>query len=168
MQFGVAFRQGADTFQEKHGIPKAEAEKFIKWWWATYTGVAEWEKNVEREVHNPGFLVSPFGRKRRFHLITAENKQESYRQAINFYPQSTASDLTLTSGMELSRQVDSTRAAIVLLVHDSILADVEEAYVDEYTKLCLDIMASRAKDALGWQIPFVAESGVGDSWGDAH
>lgn len=168
MQFGVAFRQTADTFQEKHGIPREEAAKFIDWWWATYTGVKEWEKGIENEVRTKGVLCSPFGRKRRFHLLTRENLQESYRQAINFYPQSTASDLTLLSGIELSKHIDGKRANIILLVHDSILGDVDDDYVDEYKDLCLDIMASRPKETLGWTIPFTAEAGVGPTWAAAR
>ena len=168
MQFGVAFRQTADTFQEKHGIPKGEASKFIDWWWQTYTGVKEWEVEVENEVRTKGVLVSPFGRKRRFHLLTRENLAESYRQAINFYPQSTASDLTLLSGIRLWKEIDGKRANIILLVHDSILGDVDENYVDEYTSVCLDIMATRPKETIGWDIPFLAEAGVGDTWATAR
>ena len=68
------------------------------------------------KAHKP--LVSPFGRKRRFHLLTRENIQAAYREGINFYPQSTASDLTLCSAITLSNQVDRSRASIGILVHD--------------------------------------------------
>jgi DNA polymerase-1 len=167
MNFGVAFLQGPDTFQEKHEIPKEEAAKFIAWWWQTFTGVAAWEESVKDEIKTKGVLASPFGRKRRFHLLTRENLQESFRQGINFYPQSTASDLTLTSGMRVANEVDEQRAGIILLVHDSIVADVEEDYVDEYTKIAMQVMADQPSTALGWSIPFTADASVGDTWGSA-
>lgn len=167
MNFGVAFRQSAHTFQEKHGIPQTEAQRFIDWWWRNFSGVQKWEKAVERQVHDVGYLVSPFERRRRFHLLTKENIQGTYREAINFFPQSTASDLTLTAGIYTARAIDPTRARIVLLVHDSIIAEVQDDYIDTYCEICKSIMESRAKKELGWTLPFVADIGVGQTWAEA-
>jgi DNA polymerase-1 len=167
VNFGVFYKQGADTFQEKHGIPQDKAQEYIDWVWQTFTGVAEWEAEVEREVKAKGVLVSPFGRKRRFHLLTRENLQEALRQGINFYPQSTASDLTLCSAITLSGEIDPSLAAITILVHDSIVGDVVESYVDEYSTICEQVMSSVAYNELGWTLPFHAELSVGENWGQA-
>jgi DNA polymerase-1 len=167
MDFGVAFRQSAHTFQEKHGIPQGEGQRFIDWWWENFKGVAEWERRIERQVHDIGHLESPFVRRRRFHLLTKENVEASYREAINFLPQSTASDLTLTSAIYLSREMDNTRAAILLLVHDSVVSECDEDYVDDFTLLCRRIMESRAKEELGWDLPFTVDIGVGHTWAEA-
>lgn len=168
VNFGVFYQQSAETFQEKHGIPKEQAEPYIKWVWETFTGVAEWEREVEREVRTKGTLVSPFGRKRRFHLLTPENKYACFREGINFYPQSTASDITLASAITLFfDEVDSNRAAICLLVHDSVISDVDEDYVDEYQVICKQVMEATAFNELGWTLPFEVEIGVGPDWGSA-
>lgn len=167
MNFGVAYRQTAETFQEKHGIPKEEAARFVTWWWEQFSGVAEWERQIEIDIRTKGVLISPFGRKKRFYLLTRENINGSYREGINFYPQSAAADLTLASCIEISRNVDLRRAALCLTVYDSILADVEEDYIETYRGIAKQIMESRAKDELGWTLPFLADSGVGPTWGDA-
>ncbi len=167
VNFGVFYLQGADTFQEKHGIPKHVGQEYIDWIWKTFAGVKEWEDEVEREVRNKRVLVSPFGRKRRFHLLTRENVQAAIREGVNFLPQSTASDLTLCAGITLDSELDWTRASVGILVHDSIVADVEESYVDEYSTICLQVMSSTAHDELGWTLPFRAEIGVGPDWGSA-
>jgi DNA polymerase-1 len=167
VNFGVFYLQSADTFQEKHGIPKEQAQPYINWIWQTFKGVAEWENNVKREIHAKGFLQSPFGRKRRFHLLVPQNQQAAYREGINFYPQSTASDLTLCAGIRLASNIDRNRASIGILVHDSIVADVEESYVDEYSTIVQQIMSTVAYDELGWTLPFKAEIGVGDTWASA-
>lgn len=168
VNFGVFYLQGADTFQEKHGIPKHLAQPYIDWVWRTFTGVAAWEEDVKRQVKSGTPLVSPFGRKRRFHLLTRENIQAAYREGINFYPQSTASDLTLCAAILLSAEIDRSRAAIGILVHDSIVADVEESYVDEYSTIVEQIMAGIAKNELGWTLPFKAEVTVGPTWGQVE
>jgi DNA polymerase-1 len=167
VNFGVFYQQSAETFQEKHGIPVDQARPYIKWIWETFNGVAEWEEEVKREIHRKGYLQSPFGRKRRFHLLVPQNQQAAYREGINFYPQSTASDLTLCAGIRLAPNIDGTRASIGILVHDSIVADVEESYVDEYSTIVQQIMASVAWDELQWTLPFKAEVGIGPDWGSA-
>jgi DNA polymerase-1 len=166
VNFGVFYRQGADTFQQKHGIDAVRAQAYIDWVWTTFTGVGEWELGIEQEIRKRGVLVSPFGRKRRFHLLTRENVQAAFREGINFYPQSCASDLTLCSAIGVEAQTDRSRCAIINLVHDSIVAEVEDSYVDEYKTICKQIMESSAKDELGWTLPFIADITSGPTWGD--
>lgn len=167
MDFGVFYRQTAATFQEKHGIPEKEAQKFIDWIWSTFLGVKAWEEGIETQIRTKGVLVSPFGRRRRFYLLTRENIQAAFREGINWYPQSTASDITLRSAIRMSTEIDRSRAALILSVHDSILGDVVESYVDEYKVICKQVMESTPKDILGWEIPFVVDIGVGPTWGEA-
>lgn len=167
VNFGAFYRQSAETFMEKHGIPVEQARPYIAWLWETFKDVHKWEVEVEREIRTKGHLVSPFGRKRRFHLLTRENLQACYREGINFYPQSTASDLTLCGAITLAEQVDTTRARFCILVHDSIVADVVESYVDEYKLICKQVMESTAEVELGWTMPFKVEIGVGPNWGEA-
>ena len=166
MDFGVAYRITAKTFKQHHGIPIAEGQKFIDWWWGRFSGVARWEKDVEKLVH-ANAVLSPFGRKKRFYLITDINKMALYREAINFYPQSTASDITLLAGVTIHNRIDRDKAKINLLVHDSIMADVDVDYVDEYEAICKEVMESIAKIRLMWDLPFVADIGHGLTWGDA-
>ena len=167
VNFGVFYGQTAETFQEKHGIPLHLARPYIDWVWKTFKGVEEWENDVRRELKGKGVLTSPFGRKRRFHLLTRSNIEAAYREGINFYPQSTASDLTLCAGITLGTEIDSNRARIGILVHDSIVADVDESYVDEYSRIVGQVMARVAHDELGWTLPFKAEVGIGPDWGSA-
>lgn len=166
--FGMFYRQSAATFQEKHGIPEAEAQRYINWAKQEFKRVWEWESEIEEEIRKAGVLVSPFGRKRRFHLLTPENIQAVFREGINFYPQTTASDFTLRSVILLSREIDWNLASIVLTVHDSILGDVSEGYVEEFQTICKEVMESRPKDELGWTIPFKVDIHSGPTWGEVE
>jgi len=166
MDFGVAYRISAKTFKQHHNIPIKEGQKFIDWWWGRFAGVARWEKGVEKEVH-ANIVRSPFGRKRRFYLITDDNKEALYREAINFYPQSTASDITLLAGVIIHNLIDRDKAAIVLLVHDSIMADVDDDYVDEFMAISRGVMESIAKERLSWDLPFTVDIGYGETWAAA-
>ena len=164
MNFGMFYRQSAATFLQKHGIAEDLAQKYIDWAHTEFPTVWEWETEVEKEVHKNA-VTNPFGRRRRFYLITRENKQACYREAINFYPQSTASDFTLLSLIQIAESVDLEKCNLVLTVHDSILADVVDNYVDDYSTICKQVMESRPKEELGWDIPFLVDIGVGPNWG---
>lgn len=164
MNFGMFYRQSAATFQEKHGIAEELAEQYIAWAHREFPVVWEWEKEVEKEVHKNA-ITSPFGRRRRFYLITRENRQACYREAINFYPQTTASDFTLLSLIKLCQEVDLTKVHPCLTVHDSILALVEENEVDSYKLIVKQIMEGVPKNELGWNLPFIADVGSGANWG---
>lgn len=169
MNFGVFYWQSAATFQEKHEIPEAEAQKYIDWVWATFTTVREWQNDLVKQVHNNKskdytFVRSPFGHRRRFYLITKENKNAVYREAINFLPQNIASNLTLHACIRLNEEVDRRRARLCLTVHDSILAQVVEAYTEEYQTICMQVMESIPKDLLDWSLPFKADVGAGKTW----
>ena len=167
MNFGLFYGQSAATFREKHDIPENEAQRYIDWAWQNFSAVANFKKEVIAGMRKVGYVESPFGRRRRFHLITKENANALFREAFNFLPQSTAGDFTLRSVILLQREIDPKRAAIVITVHDNIVGDVKESYVDQYSKICEQIMVSRPKDELGWTIPFKVDIGVGDSWGTA-
>ena len=166
MDFGVAYRITAKTFKMHHGIPIKEGQQFIDWWWTRFSGVARWEKEVEKQVH-ANTVVSPFGNKKRSYLITDANKQALYREAINFYPQNIASNLNLLAGVWISKETDPTRARINLLVHDNIMAEVDDDYVDEYKGVMREIMESVAKVRLNWDLPFTVDIGDGLTWGSA-
>lgn len=172
MNFGVAYGQGAATFQEKHEIPEREAQRFIDWWWLYFKGVKEWKQSIIKEMRT-GRVVTPFGRARRFHLLTKENINTAIREAVNFKPQSIAADFTLLAviklggGYSIPAEIDTKRASIILTVYDSIIADVKESYVDEYSAICKQVMESRPSDELGWTVPFKADIGAGLTWADA-
>lgn len=166
MNFGVAYLQSADTFQEKHGIPKDEAAAFIKWWWSEFTGVKDWTNDVAKLVTTTGEVRSPFGHKRRFHLITKENRNASIREGINFLPQNIAANITLYAFCVLTEELDPAKSVVTLQVHDNILSRAKEDYVDETARMVKEVMLSAPKDAIGWDFPFDTDLQVGQSWGE--
>jgi DNA polymerase-1 len=166
MNFGVAYGQTASTFQEKHDIPENEAEKFIQWWWSYFTGVREWKNEIVTEMKT-GAVTSPYGNKRRFHLLTQQNLNAAIREAVNFKPQATGGILTLRSVIKLLKEINPAFAEITITVHDNIVGNVVEEYIDEYKQICEQVMVSRPKEELGWTIPFKVDIGVGRSWGEA-
>jgi DNA polymerase-1 len=166
MDFGVAYGQSAETFREKHGVPLEEGRKFRTWWWEEFSTVAEWRDSVHATIRREGFVANPFGRKRRFHLITDENREAIFREGFNFIPQSTASDFTIDSVCILVDELDWSKCPLWITVHDSIVGDCKEDYIEEAAIIFKQVMESRPKDRLGWDLPFVAEVSIGLTWGE--
>lgn len=173
IDFGVSYRQGAFSFSRMYHMPEREAQEFIDAFFARFPKVYKWGDDTIAEVKEKGHLVSPFGYKRRFHLITDENKQHVFKEAINFRPQNTAAVLTLCACNTINDEVDTGKLRplypgldLILTVHDSIVADVQESYAEEFAKVTKQVMESRAKELLGWDLPFLADFSIGPNWGD--
>lgn len=167
INFGIFYGQSAFAFSQMYNMPQREAQDYINLMWATFPTVKEWVKDIHLQLRKVGTFVSPFGRKRRFYLITEENRDHAEKEAVNFMASSPASDFTLHSAIKLVHEVDTRKASIAILVHDSIVADVVEDYVEEYSSIARDIMVATPKDKVGWDIPFAVDIGVGATWGDA-
>jgi uracil-DNA glycosylase family 4 len=166
MNFGVAYGQSPETFQEKHDIPVDEAKKFVKWWKSEFPEVFTWSKEVQQSAIKNGYVQTEWGRKRRFYLITPQNIGEIKREAVNFLPQSTAADFTLYSLIRLAGELDPAMGSLCLTVYDSIIGEFADNYVMDAAKIIKQVMESTPKDALKWDFPFEAEVAIGPSWGE--
>lgn len=165
MNFGVTYGQSAFTFSQLYEIPEKEAQAYIDQWWSDFPGIRNWAQKVQITVQTDGTIVSPLGHKRRFHLITKENKHEVFREAVNFLPQNIAGVLTELALVEL----DQLGVPIVSTVHDSIVVDCPEMDVPEVAVLMKNVMESQVEKHLGWtDIPFLVDISVGDNWADVE
>jgi len=160
MNFGITYGQGAEAFHGMYGIDIKVAEEYIEAWWKDFPTIKKWVESVHAEVVKKGVVINPFGRKRRFQLITRENKSEVQREALNFLPQSTASDFTLASIVELNR----LGVPIVATVHDSIVADVPSADARMVGIEMKRVMEAMPKQTVGWELPITVDVSIGPTW----
>jgi len=102
-----------------------------------------WLQDQEAFIKDNGYIYSFFGRKRRLADVFSPDKkaaQHEVRSGINFLVQSVASDINLLAGIEMQEWIEQNNYQDVMLiwglVHDSILAEVKDEYIDMYkTKL---------------------------------
>ncbi|MEJ2015040.1 MAG: DNA polymerase, partial [Limibacillus sp.] len=59
-------------------------------------------------------------------------------------------------------------AKMILQVHDELIFEVPEAEVEKTTKVVKEIMEGAAEPAIHLTVPIDADTGVGDTWADAH
>lgn len=136
VNFGVVYGETAHGLMRPPpigtGLPLKECQELILAWYRRYGDAFRWQKSIEYILKTTGFIKTPFGRKRQFPII-ANPKQ--IRQAVNAPIQGTASDYTLSSAVEMYKELRKMDSRILWTTHDSILLNVNKKYskeVEEY------------------------------------
>jgi len=105
-------------------------------------------------------LVTPFGRHRRFFLVTPQNKHAVRNEAKSFYAQSIASDIVLEAACRLTEQ----GVFIVNLVHDAIYADHPHSEAEEVRDLISKTMIQVGEEVTEGYVRFATDGKIGRSW----
>ncbi len=109
-----------------------------------------------------------FGRRRyvpEIHSRTPALQAQAERIAFNFPIQGTEADILNQAMISLHQLMikQYPDARLVLTVHDELVAEVPEGYVDEFTQVMKKIM----ENAIALDVPLVVDVGVADNWKDA-
>lgn len=144
------------------GLDLKEAQEVFEAYKALVPEVFEWQQKMEKYIFSPEDLVTPFGRRRRFALVTDQNREDILKEGIAFLPQSIASDITLSATIALWER----GFAIRNFVHDSVLIEAPQGEAHSQGKEAARIMEQIAVEVYTDWIPFPVEYEIGPSWGD--
>ena len=144
--FGIMYGAGPKKISEQVSkdsgkyFSTTEAKEVIDDYFAQFHGLKSWLDKSKQFIQDNGFIYSYFGRKRRLPNVFSEDKgiaAHEVRSGINFLVQSIASDVNLLGAIDSHKEVKERgmRAQIFALVHDSILAEVDELEVDDYCEV---------------------------------
>jgi DNA polymerase-1 len=122
--------------------------------------ILAFQKEVIRKVHRGEDLINPFGRHRRFYLITDQNQSAVHNEAMAYLPQSTASDICLEAACRLSKEGVDIRN----LIHDAILAEARPDEAVEVRELMSATMAKVAEEVVDGYVRFDTDGKIGMSW----
>jgi DNA polymerase I len=167
--FGLPYGREAASLATEFKLPMAEAERYHREFFAAIPDVARWrEEVVKAQIFGGRALQTHWGRKRRFWLITKENKKDVEKEGYAFIPQSTANDICLSSLRPLREAFGSAASAPRLRfpVHDSLGVECridDEAAVAETMR---DIMPRVAREQYSDFVPFPVDVQSGSSWGE--
>lgn len=162
--FGLSYDMSAQGLAKRMGISKYEANKFLKQFFSVIPDVEAWRLDVQRQLfQDSGDLITPFGRHRRFHLITKENKDDIRREGLAFYPQSIASDICVSAFIKL-RPALAGIASFRITVHDSLLAECAPDDAIEVGRAMREEMEAAALEFTDF-VPFKVDISTGTAWG---
>lgn len=162
--YGVNYGRTAYDIAKEHRIPQAEAQRGIDTYFRLAERLNAWRKETMNQILDDTApdLQTPFGRKRRFWLITGDNQQDVLKQGLAFVPQSTASDINLLAATRLRLDYDLD---VRILVHDSTLVECKEEEAERTAELMSRVMSATAAEIMGDAIPFPVEAEIGTNWG---
>lgn len=161
--FGLSYGREAESIAREFGISTREAQKYIDDFFALIPGVVAWKEELLERVLRQGWdPTNHFGRQRRFHLITRDNRLDVEKQTFAFIPQSTANDITFEAA---TRLWERHHLDIRILVHDSILVQAKPDEAPEIAALMSKVMQETAAEIYSDKIPFFVDTEIGPNWG---
>jgi len=162
--FGLNYGREAPSIARQLGCSINEATDLISRYFKPMPDVLAWRKEMERKAIDDEYLENPFGRRRRFSLITKDTIHDIKKQAINSPVQATANDLNLLT-MERIRRELAPEVRTLWPVHDSILCNIREDTSNSTLYDLRDILFEYPSELLKTKLPFFIDIAVGYSWG---
>jgi DNA polymerase-1 len=166
VNFGIVYGLTEFSLMRTFKITWDEAHAMIQGWYAKFPLARDFILSQRALPERGMYAESPFGRRRRFPLVTAENLQAIQNEACNHAIQSAASDLNLLYAMDLEPRLPSD-CWIINLVHDSQLFEVPDdpSVVAEVVQLATESLDRVAEEKLQAKLRFTSDAKWGRAWG---
>jgi len=168
VNFGIVYGIGAFSLSKDIGVSRAEADKYIKGYLATYTGVAEYMENVIKKAKADGFVTTIFGRRRYLPELSSSNgmiRAFGERVARNAPIQGTAADIIKIAMVRVFERLkkELPDAKLILQVHDELLVECPEKDADKASK----ILEQEMENAANMAVKLLVDAHSGKTWLEA-
>jgi len=152
------------SFAESSGLPIEVARQFVRDYNARMPVALAWKRAMFDRALRDGYVETIFKRRRHFPLVVPENYEDVRKSCVHMVIASTASDLTLKSLVEL----ENRGIPVVLSVHDSILAEVDEDRAEDAGRQMRDVMVVMGNRYLP-DVPWKVDVEIRQQWhGGSH
>ncbi|MEG1849650.1 MAG: DNA polymerase, partial [Oscillospiraceae bacterium] len=168
VNFGIVYGIGAFSLSQDIGVSVAEADRYIKNYLNTYSGVKAYMESSIAFGREHGYVETMFGRRRPLpELKGANHAMRSFgeRVAMNTPIQGTAADIIKIAMVRVFDRLraEGLHARLMLQIHDELMV---EAPLDEADRAAV-IVTEEMQNAVRLRVPLVAEATIGDNWLEA-
>lgn len=174
--FGFLYGMSAKTFVQYAknfglNITEEDSEHLRENFFKAYPTLLTWHEDCIKYARANGYTWSPIGRKRFLPDINSSNfklRGQAERQSINSGVQGFASDMCTSALADIvfSDEIDHDRCIVLGSVHDAILFEIRDDYVDEVSPIINRLMEKPSIiEGIDIPIPIVADSEVAQAWG---
>ncbi|TVO77021.1 DNA polymerase I [Sedimenticola selenatireducens] len=169
INFGLIYGMSAFGLAKQLGIERGAAQSYVDLYFDRYPGVRAYMDRMRAEAHEKGYVETVFGRRLHLPEINARNKMRqaaAERTAINAPMQGTASDIIKRAMLAVDGWLEKERPPVrmIMQVHDELVFEVKEAYLEQAETQIRGFMASAAT----LEVPLVVDIGTGENWDEAH
>ena len=169
INFGLIYGMSAFGLAKQLDIARGEAQEYINLYFARYPGVKQYMDDTKVRAKEQGYVETVFGRRLYLPDINARNgqlRQYAERTAINAPMQGTAADIIKRAMIAVQGWLDKkdVDARIIMQVHDELVLEVKAGEADDVGKQVTSLMTHAVELA----VPLVVDTGMGNSWEEAH
>jgi DNA polymerase-1 len=168
INFGLIYGMSSFGLSRSTGLTLAEAENFVKAYFAQFPGVRRYLDEIRRQAAQRGYVETLLGRRRYFPNLQSRSnpnlRMREEREAINAPIQGTAADIMKLAMIALppALQQAGLHARLLLQVHDELVLEVAENELQRTAQVVQDIM----ENAYPLSIPLETEARAGVNWGE--
>lgn len=174
--FGFLYGMSATTFVQyakgyNLNLSLEDSEQLRNNFFEAYPRLLPWHEECKDYARKNGHTWSPIGRKRFLPDINSSNwsdRGSAERQSINSGVQGFASDMCISalSDIVFSDIIDHERCKVLGSVHDAILFEVKDDYVDEVVPMIKEMMEHPSIiEGIDIPIPIIADVEIAQAWG---
>jgi len=165
INFGIIYGMGPQRLSRELGITLAEADDYIRRYFARYANVREFSERVIADGRRDGFVATLIGRRRYLPELNAREanlRQSAERMAWNSPIQGTAADVIKLAMLVVEREIEASGsgARMLLQVHDELLFEVPESELGDAGPMVRRSMESVVELA----VPLLVELKKGPNW----
>ena len=168
VNFGIVYGIGAFSLSQDIGVSVAEADRYIKNYLDTFSGVRRYMEETVEFAQQHGYIETMFGRRRALPEIHSTNKNIvnfGKRVAMNTPIQGTAADIIKIAMIKVYRRLKAEQlsARLILQVHDELIVEAPLHELEQVKHLLVEEM----QNAVQLSVLLKADVGCGKSWLDA-
>ncbi|MBQ1231649.1 MAG: DNA polymerase I, partial [Clostridia bacterium] len=168
VNFGIVYGIGAFSLSKDIGVTRAEADKYIKGYLATYPQVDEYMNSTIENAKRDGFVTTLFGRRRYLPELSSSNgmlRAFGERVARNMPIQGTAADIIKIAMIRVSERLTREKldAKLILQVHDELIVEARE----DLAQTVCNIITEEMENAAMLSLPLSVDAAFGKTWYEA-
>ena len=166
VNFGIVYGISGFGLAANLGIPRKEAEAYIRGYFERYAGVKKFIDATVAETRQTGIARTLLGRERPIPDINSRNPNArgfAERTAMNSPIQGTAADLIKLAMVRIDERLKSRKSKLLLQVHDELVLEAPPEEMDEVK----EIVRSEMEGVMELKVPLVVDVGTGQNWRDA-
>ena len=169
INFGIVYGMSAFSLSQDLHITVAQAKDYMEAYFANFSGVQRYLKEVVKRAKREGFAATLMGRRRWLPELKSSNyniRSFGERVAMNMPIQGTAADVIKLAMIRVQNRLkaEGLTGRLVLQVHDELIVECPEAEGPTVAALVQQEM----EGVMDLQVPLLAEAQIGHSWSDAH
>ena len=169
VNFGIVYGISDFSLAKDIGVSRYEAKAYMERYFAKYSGVHAYQKQVVEQAKKDGYVSTLMGRRRWLPELKASNyntRSFGERVALNMPIQGTAADIIKLAMIRVQNRLkaEGFTGRLVLQVHDELIVECPEAEGEQVARLLEEEM----EHVMELRVPLLAEAQVGHSWADAH